>query len=382
MKSKYELTISTNYVPHWTYIEALRELFQNAVDNETTNPENKMLFEFTGDSIKICNKSSILELSTLLLGSTTKADDEKTIGQHGEGYKIAFVVLLREGKTVTVYNYGKREIWSTKLVKSKRFGGELVPCIVVEKEAVWKKVPDHDLTIAVGNITKEEYKEVVSKNLHLRDYNSFNVKSSGEILLDKEETGNVYVGGLYVTNTKELAYGYNFLPQKLSLDRDRAMVKGFELYWETSVMWREASTDARMNIIMTTLANNNKADVKSLVSLVSYHPYGEREANIVESVIKRFKESHGENSIPVTDANEYEEIKKRGGKPVITTSSIRSYYDYSSYKDTDLQGLETIKMTTVEKLEKFLTKVSNKLSYEEEKELKEIIEELKERENE
>lgn len=42
MASKYELTISTNYVPDWTYIEAFRELFQNAIDNEITNPDNKM----------------------------------------------------------------------------------------------------------------------------------------------------------------------------------------------------------------------------------------------------------------------------------------------------------------------------------------------------
>jgi len=28
MKSRYELTISTKYVPDWTYIEAIRELFE------------------------------------------------------------------------------------------------------------------------------------------------------------------------------------------------------------------------------------------------------------------------------------------------------------------------------------------------------------------
>lgn len=44
--TKFELTISTNYVPDWTYVEALRELFQNALDQQTENPANKMLFEY------------------------------------------------------------------------------------------------------------------------------------------------------------------------------------------------------------------------------------------------------------------------------------------------------------------------------------------------
>ena len=80
MASKYELTISTNYVPDWTYIEAFRELFQNAIDNEITNPDNKMGFSFipydegsetgVGDVV-ISNKSSSLDASSLLLGSTT-----------------------------------------------------------------------------------------------------------------------------------------------------------------------------------------------------------------------------------------------------------------------------------------------------------------------
>lgn len=102
--SKYELTISTGYVPSWTYVEAVRELFQNAIDNERINPDNKMLFEYKMGKLSICNKTSKLTLDSLLIGNSTKRDDERTIGEHGEGYKIAIMILLREGKNVTVYN--------------------------------------------------------------------------------------------------------------------------------------------------------------------------------------------------------------------------------------------------------------------------------------
>ena len=44
------------------------------------------------------------------------------LGGSGEGYKIAFMVLLRNNKGIKVYNYGNRETWDAKLVKSKRGG--------------------------------------------------------------------------------------------------------------------------------------------------------------------------------------------------------------------------------------------------------------------
>ena len=108
--SKIELTISPNYVPTWTYLDAVRELFQNALDQEEQNPENVMRWSYDEDalSLTISNAHSTLSIASLLLGQTSKADDKSTIGQFGEGYKIATLVLLREGKTITFYNYGAR----------------------------------------------------------------------------------------------------------------------------------------------------------------------------------------------------------------------------------------------------------------------------------
>lgn len=380
MKSRYELTISTNYVSNWTYIEAFRELFQNAIDNETTNPENKMLFEFTGDSIKICNKHSILDVSSLLMGSTTKAGDENTIGKHGEGYKVAFVVLLRKGKTIKVYNYGKREIWETRLVKSKRFGGVLVPCITIEREAFWKEVPDNDLTIEVGNVSAEEYSDIVRNNLHLRPgkIDCYDIPKSGRILLDKEESGRVYVKGLYVTTKPDMVYGYDFMPNKLSLDRDRAMVSDFDLTWETSKLWAESSKEPRMLRIITSLVKGGKKDVAVLESVASYSCSDD--SVIWESVTKNFKESHGAKCIPVVTTEEYESIKSRGGRPVITGNKIKQAYYKSSYKEKDEEFLskEEEEQTLSERLSSLLERISDRLEASEVTEMEDIIKEVKE----
>ena len=170
MKSKFELSISTDYVSDWGLVEAFRELFQNALDNEIVNPENKMgwAYDEKEGKVTITNKTSKLSARTLLLGGGTKKDDNRTIGKHGEGYKIAFMVLLRNGKQITVYNYGANEVWEVKLVKSRKYDGAEVTTVFVEKEPFWSKVPNNDLTIEVTGITPEEYETLVEKNLNLR----------------------------------------------------------------------------------------------------------------------------------------------------------------------------------------------------------------------
>ena len=120
--SKHQLTISPTYVQDWTYIEAVRELFQNALDNQVVDKDNIMYFAYNEEAqeLIIGNKTSKLEVNSLLMGYSSKRDDEDTIGRHGEGYKVALMVLLREGKTVTIQNYGKKELWSSRLIKSRK----------------------------------------------------------------------------------------------------------------------------------------------------------------------------------------------------------------------------------------------------------------------
>lgn len=135
---KYELSISADYVPEWGVTEAIREFFQNSIDEETRDASNKMFFDYDAENrtVRIGNKHSELDIKTLLFGVTTKSGDKEMIGNHGEGYKIATVVLLRLGKTVVFQNYCRREIWRPRLVNSKRYGGIQVPTFFVDNAAV------------------------------------------------------------------------------------------------------------------------------------------------------------------------------------------------------------------------------------------------------
>ena len=373
MASKFELSISTSYVPDWGIVEAFRELFQNALDNETINPENTMGFDYDGNTVRISNKTSKLTSDSLLLGSGTKHDDVRTIGEHGEGYKIAFMVLLRNNKKIKVYNYGAREIWEVRLVNSRKYNGQQVPTVFIEKEAVWKKVPSSDLIIEVSDISEDEYEQIKNSNLHLRrdTLEVYRVPDRGAILLNEEEKGNIYVNGLFVNKVDGFAYGYDFNPKLIKLDRDRKMVGTFDVAWESSVLWNIAAADKKeLKDIAVQLADKDELDVKYVSNTLYQVDYV---TEIMDGLAEKFYEDNGEDAIPVTSNKEYDAVVQQSlGKPVIVSESKAQLISQSStIKRVEIK-VESLKDKFIE----FMNKIESKLTDEELDELQGLIDEL------
>ena len=76
----YELPISIDYVQHWGMAEAIREIIQNALDSESP-----FAYTLEDNTLTISSSHARLEPTSLLLGSTTKADNKEAIGSFGEG---------------------------------------------------------------------------------------------------------------------------------------------------------------------------------------------------------------------------------------------------------------------------------------------------------
>lgn len=316
--SKIELTLAPNYVPTWTLVDAVRELFQNALDQQKQNSENEASWHYDDVTgvLTISNATSKLTAASLLLGQTTKADDKSTIGQFGEGYKIATLVLLREGKNVVFYNYGAREVWRPRFVKSRRFGTDILT-FFIEKKAIWEKVPSADLVIAIDGISADEYyDQIVPSNLHLRgDFEVIEETEYGDVL---NLAGKVFVNGLYVCDYEPYTYGYNFKPEHIRLDRDRKMVNDFDLRWMASKMWSKCDDcDKVMEMVSA-----GKADV-AFIKDVSWS------SDWCNIAAEKFFSVYGPEAIPVTSQAELESVPA-GYKGIVVSSGYSALVRGSS----------------------------------------------------
>lgn len=215
---KYELSLSRNYVSSWGIEEAIRELLQNAKDS---SGEDIINIDKSSGTITITNKNTSISSSTLLLGNTSKKDDLDKIGQFGEGYKLALLVLLREGKDVSIQNGNK--IWNPSFEYSDNFECEVL-CIT-ETDG-----NGNDLTFEISGFNSRELDELENEFLGLNGqaYNSIQT-SYGEILTDPDYKGKVFVDGLPVYKDDNFDYGYNFKPCYVTLDRDRKSINIYQL---------------------------------------------------------------------------------------------------------------------------------------------------------
>ena len=218
-----ELPLSRDYVRHWGVREAVKELIQNAIDSESP-----FEYSFYGDTLTITSRESSLESRTLILGATSKADKADKIGSFGEGYKIALLVLTREGLPVYVRN-GYYD-WIPSFRYSENYGDEVL-CIA---EAPAERV-GQGLEFVIGGLSHQQASDIRDSCLLMQDEMDDAIECSrGRILPSRP--GKLYVGGLFVCDTK-LAYGYDMKPEYLALERDRMTVSDFDVKWQAKDMW-------------------------------------------------------------------------------------------------------------------------------------------------
>ena len=328
--SKYELTISPDYVKDWKFEDAIRELHQNAIDQEVRDPNNKFTHKYEGEAITITSKVSVLEKSSLLLGTTSKGKDSKTVGKYGEGYKLALLVLVRLGFPVKIYNYAAKEIWVPKIVKSRRYGCDILSIDV--KKHIFTSVPDSNLTFAVHNVKPINYQSVIQTFLPLQQYEKIDT-TFGEVLTSENHRGQIFVNGLFVSKCEnnKVRFGYNLKPEFLSLDRDRRLIDTFNLTWMTSNLWSKYD-DAEFvaNLIMEEVP-----DVQYIDSFMTTYKGADTVADVL---FDKLQSKHGLNSIPAEDQYQADNISDefRGVKPIVYPKQGKIVRKFSKNFDTHM----------------------------------------------
>lgn len=364
----YELSLTSNYVMDWNFSMAIRELIQNGVDQQTVDPNDKFELIYEDGKLYFCNPRSYLKVNTLLLGRSSKTNNNDTVGQFGEGYKIAALVLNRLGKTFIVHNRSKEERWTSRFVNSRRWHDRILVFDVEEH-----KYEERGLVIEVGNVTQEEYD--LLRNIWLGMHNEYGKIEThyGEILTDDSQKNQIYVNGLHISCNAEMKYGYNFLPQYLTLERDRKSCDSWDAKYLTSKMLNEAYEKGQLdNSELFGLIQDASDDASN----IGYN-YGKK---LQQNYLEHFDKENavdGKKPIPVTNQTEYNTVSAHGGNAVYVSSAV-SYMLESAKNERISEVMQNAEenMTIYDKLQLWFNLYQAQLSLNARNDFEKILKEM------
>ncbi|KAF7909374.1 uncharacterized protein EAF01_003092 [Botrytis porri] len=285
------LGLSSKYVRNWTKSNAFREFCQNwnGAMSKTSrvsrdklnyvhtklangfritvhNPDTSqilgfLVFDKKKGMLELCNYNSQLAREVLDMGGTSKADDDEMAGTHGEGFKLAALLMIREGYQVRItaskfywnFRWGIREkktLWCfLSEVKKKPTQQELNPQNT-ESSLFRDASPWKDVSVKMGcvrgkqgkPITEAEVMEWLKVCIHFDRPKEIVFTPSGNLILDPNFGGKVYLKGLFLEKTSRthaIKYGYDFSQGHIGRDR-----KGIEdpdqMATLLAEVWKEA----------------------------------------------------------------------------------------------------------------------------------------------
>lgn len=215
-------TLSPKYCPDWGIREALRELFQEAIDVRTMyDCQSGVYYSHELKRGVIWDNGPGLPISALVMGNTTKRDNPDVIGQFGEGLKLACLVLSRMGRDIKIHTGDKT--LAPGIMMHPDFGCEVLTFELYETAS-------RQGTVVYVEVDEEEFNEVQSMFLQLTGTEHFYVPGpDGDRTMDMEEDriflpgGRIFIQGVEVQAPDSgvpLLFSYN-IPAKSIQNRDR-----------------------------------------------------------------------------------------------------------------------------------------------------------------
>lgn len=244
-----KLSFTEDYVGHWSWWQGVRELLQNAIDTKDFNVD----FNYDAGTIQIDSRGGSVPTKALLLGATTKRDDSSTIGKFGEGMKLGFLVLLREGAQVAMEN-GK-DLWVPKIVHDEAMDANVLAVNICEGileasdpnvvKIKIQGVPKDAMDEIMDNYAPTTEREIVIENSRGKAYKKIWQQDANQ---DEDDEGNaiggdcnLFVNGLFVTRVPgNFKFDYDFKPEAFVLDRDRDSASTYEVKYEANKLLSES----------------------------------------------------------------------------------------------------------------------------------------------
>ena len=385
-----KLSFTEDYVAHWSWWQGARELMQNAIDTKDFD------IKFEGERITIISRGGAIPVKALLLGATTKREDSSTIGKFGEGMKLGFLVLLREGAKVAMEN--GNDLWVPEIVHDEAMEANVLAVNIVEGALKDKDpstvtikidgVPWHAMEEIKGNYAPTTERHTVIENSRGKAYtklwhNDDENQAEGD---DGEATGgacNLFVNGLFVTKVLgNFKFDYDFKPEAFVLDRDRDSANSYEVKYEANKLLSESDDiDLLARLALEEyddLALFSERRVKG--SGGSYYGYrGASEQNtLTETAVAMFFNKYGNDAFPIDSG--WSDGKKRvvtqmvigkGRVPVTVKNAVYKMVQGKFGVDSAVEEILTFKPLPF--LESFLEKHKRRMQAKPTRELEKTI---------
>jgi hypothetical protein len=233
-----------------------------------------ILFKAGDGSLELANFKAQLYPEHLSLGVSTKRQNNTAAGYHGEGFKLAALVLRRCDYRITIsasschWNFHFRgKVHPTLSAVQTPISGERIRSLQESSAAkllqgsrgleanAWEDV---SVKIWKGKDGKgveiDEFLSWVSAVLDLEGPPSTDIVSTdkGQLILDKAFSGRLYLKGLLLSDTstrrKPFNFGYNFLEGRV--DRDRKQLRDAADEADTLAgIWEHAIQNRRADVL-------------------------------------------------------------------------------------------------------------------------------------
>ncbi|KAH3174022.1 hypothetical protein KXX02_007454, partial [Aspergillus fumigatus] len=299
-QSQIFLNVSPSYVGDWDATTAFRELYQNWKDaiiqsfnlnlrdfrptyqesvdfisiavpevGSNTNALGFIRYEKKSGRVILVNACAQLRTDALQLGHTSKKGQLQFAGCHGEGLKLAAMVMCREGYSVSIETGNSYWSFAYGGPSKSRFCCNIGPLSVATPDGKLNSAQDmacftyrtwRDVCVEVGpdsegtggGVSLEKFKQWLTVSLDIRGYSypeSIIETDQGDLIIDPRFRGKTFLKGLLlpasVLEARPFELSYNFVQGGVNRDRQR-LVSRYEQadlvrrIWESAIRENEA----------------------------------------------------------------------------------------------------------------------------------------------
>jgi hypothetical protein len=304
-RKTFSLNLHRNYVPNWGIAEVVREVVSNARD------AGAHTVEFFGDDrVVVSNEGDPGLFELLVIGGGTKTEGGETIGQFGEGLKMAALVATRTRGSHMSISCPKGRL-SFEFKKNESLGGELLTAVLDESSR-----SDNFTVIVDGKNVKEIY-----DTMFLQTDSGY-----GPIERQEQSKMRVFAKGVHITTLEEpCLFDWNL--EHLKLNRDRTIPDTYAIRsgvgsFITSQLWLGSEEWADR-----LLEHQNSYEAQSLRSTW----LGDKGKKMMTGAFYR---KYGENAVLASsDTSRNQLAAARGYKPIVLPDHIATELTAKSVDD-------------------------------------------------